>query len=79
MVAADTGPRAARKAPARKRKRPGAVVVPSTARRSLVEDVAFFRAARFRALGPGDCRAEDLCAAEAEIKAILKKKRKRSP
>jgi hypothetical protein len=79
VTAAGTQSRATRKAPARKRKRAAAIVVPSTARRSLVEDVAFFHAARYRALAPGDCRAEDRCAAEAEIKAILKKKRKRSP
>jgi hypothetical protein len=79
MTAAGTRSRTTRKAPAKKRKRAAVVVVPGIARRSLVEDIAFFRAARHRALAPGDCRAEDRCAAEAEIKAVLRTKRKRSP
>jgi len=79
MAAAGTRSRPAGKAPAGKRRRVAAVVVPVTARRSLVEDVAFFRVARYRALAPGDCREEDWCAAAAAIKAVLRKKRKRSP
>lgn len=65
-----------RKAPARK-KRASAVVVADAEQRSLIEDVAFFRASRFRDVDPGKCREEDRCAAEAEIKAVLKKIRKR--
>jgi len=56
-----------------------AVVVGRAECRSLIEDVAFFRAACFRHVDPGNCREEDRRAAEAEIKAVLKKLRKRSP
>jgi len=70
----------ARKVSARKKRQPEtAVVVAKDERLALVEDVAFFRASRFREVDPGNCREEDRCAAEADIKAVLKKIRKRSP
>jgi hypothetical protein len=77
MVPAAARARPARKVTAKKRKPKAATVVATNECRSLVEDVAFFRAARFREVEPGKCRAEDRCAAEAEIKTVLKKLRKR--
>ena len=73
MAPAATRTRPARKLSAQQHKPKAAMVVARNECRSLIEDVAFFRAARFRAVEPGKCRAEDRCAAEAEIKAVLKK------
>lgn len=57
------------------------VVVGEEERRHLVEDCAFFRAARFRAATPGSYREQDLEAAAAAIDAAIKpdRKRRKSP
>jgi hypothetical protein len=52
------------------RKRPF-IPVDDEQRRHLVEDCAFFRAARFRAAEPGCFREQDLKAAAADIDAAL--------
>lgn len=54
------------------------VIVREEERRHLVEDCAFFRAARFRAPEPGCYREQDLKVAETEINAVIKPKRKRA-
>ena len=54
------------------------VIVEDEERRHLVEDCAFFRAARFRATEPGCYREQDLKVAEAEIDAVIKPRRKRA-
>lgn len=54
------------------------VIVEDEERRHLVEDCAFFRAARFRETEPGCYRKQDLKVAEAEINAVIKPKRKRA-
>ena len=78
MATAMTRSKVTRKTTTRKKpKVGGAVVVAKDECRSLIEDVAFFRASRFREVDPGKCREEDRCAAEAEIKSVLKKIRKR--
>jgi hypothetical protein len=61
--------------------RPKWVVVEEEERRHLVEDCAFFRAARFRAARPGSYREQDLKAAAAAIDAAIKpdRKRRKSP
>ena len=79
MAPAATRTRPARKTSAKKRKSKPAVAVGAKQCRSLAEDVAFFRAARFRNVEPGKCRAQDRCVAEAEIRAALKKLCKCSP
>ena len=79
MAPAATRTRPARKTSAKKRKSKPAVAVGTKQCRSLAEDVAFFRAARFRNVEPGKCRAQDRCVAEAEIRAALKKLCKCSP
>ena len=78
MAATMTRSKVAHKTTARK-KPTAAVVVAKDECRALIEDVAFFRASRFREVDPGKCRKEDRCAAEAEIKSVLKKIRKRKP
>ena len=52
------------------------VVVEEDERRHLVEDCAFFRAARFRAASPGSYREQDLKAAAAAIDAAIRAGRK---
>ena len=52
------------------------VVVEEDERRHLVEDCAFFRAARFRAASPGSYREQDLRAAAAAIDAAIRPDRK---
>ena len=79
MAPAATRTPPARKTIAKKRKSKPAVAVGTKQCRSLAEDVAFFRAARFRNVEPGKCRAQDRCVAEAEIRAALKKLCKCSP
>jgi len=79
MAPTATRTRPARKTIAKKRKSKPAVAVGTKQCRSLAEDVAFFRAARFRNVEPGKCRAQDRCVAEAEIRAALKKLCKCSP
>ena len=79
MAPAATRTRPARKTSAKKRKSKPAVAADTKQCRSLAEDVAFFRAARFRNVEPGKCRAQDRCVAEAEIRAALKKLCKCSP
>ena len=73
MTPAAPRTRSARKVTAKKREPRLAMAVVRNECWSLVEDVAFFRAARFRDVEPGKCRAEDRCAAAAEIMAALKK------
>ena len=79
MAPAATRTRPARKTSAKKRKSKPAVAAGTRQCRSLAEDIAFFRAARFRNVEPGKCRAQDRCVAEAEIRAALKKLCKCSP
>jgi len=79
MAPVATRTRPARKMTGEKRKSRPTVAVGSKQCKSLAEDVAFFRAARFRDVEPGKCRAQDRCVAEAEIKAALKKLCKCSP
>ncbi|MBI4196150.1 MAG: hypothetical protein HY526_13850 [Betaproteobacteria bacterium] len=57
---------------------PGCVVeVSAGQQRCLIEDLAYFRAARFRVVGPGRCRERDRREAKAEIRAVLKRRKKR--
>jgi hypothetical protein len=79
MVPAATRAPPAGKAAGTKRKSGSAVAVSREACRALADCVAFFRASRFRDAAPGDCREDDRCAAEAMIRATLRKLRKRSP
>jgi len=53
------------------------VIVEDEERRHLVEDCAFFRAARFRATEPGCYREQDLKAAVSAIDSVIKPKRGR--
>jgi hypothetical protein len=46
-------------------------------RRCLIEDLAYFRAVRYRRLEPGNYRKQDLAAAEAEIETVLERYAKR--
>jgi hypothetical protein len=77
MAAAGTRRKAAPAAQARKKPKSAVVAVAKGERRALIEDVAFFRASRFRDVAPGQCREEDRCEAATEIKAVLRKVRKR--
>lgn len=54
-----------------------AIVVTDEERQHLIEDVAYFRAERYRRVEPGQYREEDRREVEAEIEAILKRCRKR--
>lgn len=75
MIAGKPG--AARRGKAADAGRPVAkVVVEEDERRHLVEDCAFFRAARFRAARPGSCREQDLKAAAADVDAAIRAGRK---
>jgi hypothetical protein len=51
------------------------VIVTDEEREHLIEDVAYFHAARFRPVAPGSCREEDLSEAEAEIRGVIEQKR----
>lgn len=53
------------------------VVVTAEERQHLIEDVAYFRAERYRCCEPGQYREQDRREAEAEINAVLKRCRKR--
>ena len=68
MARAGGPPKASRKAAAKKRKLGPAALVAKDECRSLIEDVAFFRAARYREAGPGNCWEEDRCAAEPTLR-----------
>jgi hypothetical protein len=50
------------------------VLVTGEQRRHLIDDVANLRAARYRSIEPGQYREEDRCAAEADIRTVLKRK-----
>jgi hypothetical protein len=56
---------------------PATIAVSDEERRRLIEDVAYFHAARHRHVEPGQCREQDRCEAEAEIKTILERCRTR--
>ena len=77
MVARNPAAAARGKSAGAKTARPDAVVVEDEERRHLVEDCAFFRAARFRAAAPGACREQDLKDAATAIDAVIKPARKR--
>lgn len=47
------------------------VVISSDQRQCLIEDVAYFRAERYRRVEPGSYRKQDLAAAENDIEAVL--------
>lgn len=79
MAPAATRTRPAGKMAAKKRISRPAVPVGNKDCHALAECVAFFRASRFRDVAPGDCREEDRNAAEAMIRATLKKLCKRAP
>lgn len=77
-------PRAQAKAAAPKargrgaKSRPAATVaVSEEERRRLIEDIAYFHAERYRCVEAGECREEDRRRAEAEVDAVLKRRRKR--
>ncbi|OFZ90595.1 MAG: hypothetical protein A3F74_02480 [Betaproteobacteria bacterium RIFCSPLOWO2_12_FULL_62_58] len=53
------------------------IVVTAEQRQHLIEDAAYFRAERFRQIEPGNCRRQDLCDAEVEIEAVLKKHKRK--
>lgn len=59
------------------RSRCAGILVEDEQRRHLIEDCAFFRAARFRAAEPGKLREQDLRAAAAVIDAAIKPRRRR--
>lgn len=68
---------AARKAPAKRAGHRGSsVVVSEQERRHLIDDIAYFHAERYRPAEPGDCREEDRREAEAEIEAVLHRRRR---
>lgn len=54
------------------------ILVDDEQRRHLVEDCAFFRAARFRVPEPGRYREQDLKAAAADIDAAIHLKSRRT-
>jgi len=54
-----------------------AVVVNRDERRHLIEDCAYFRAARFREVEAGNVREQDLRAAAAVVDTVIKPRRKR--
>ena len=56
---------------------PKAVVVSKEEQRHLIEDVAYFHAEHYRHIQPGQCREQDRREAEAQIKAVIKRHRKR--
>lgn len=68
-------PGAPRKRAARGKAAP--VEVNDQERRHLVDDIAYFHAERYRPVAPGGCRDEDRAQAEAEIEAVLRRRRKR--
>ena len=49
------------------------IVVPADAIRHLVAAAAYFRAARYRAVGVEGCRSDDQCAAAMELEALLRR------
>ncbi len=53
------------------------IVVTEEQRRHLIEDAAFFRAARYRKVEPGKCREEDRCEAEAELETVITRNKAR--
>ena len=55
----------------------GRVLVEEEQRKHLIEDCAYFRAARFRPDGPGGYRKQDLQGAAAAIDAVIKPRRAR--
>lgn len=67
----------ARPARARAGRPPGCVVdITADEERHLAEDVAYFRAERYRNVQPGSYRKADLRQAESEITAVVKKRRR---
>jgi hypothetical protein len=56
---------------------PDSIVVSKEEQRHLIEDVAYFHAEHYRHVEPGQCREQDRREAEAEIKTVLKRCRKR--
>jgi hypothetical protein len=56
---------------------PAAIAVSDEERRRLIEDVAYFHAARHRRVEAGQCREQDRCEAEAEIRTVLERCRTR--
>ena len=55
----------------------GGILVEEEQRKHLIEDCAYFRAARFRPAGPGGYRRQDLQAAASAIDAVIKPRRGR--
>jgi hypothetical protein len=70
--------RAPRKSAGRPPRARAGRVVEATAeeKHHLVEDIAYFRAERYRNVEPGKYREEDRLRAESEIKAVLRRRRK---
>lgn len=65
---------------ATERKRPvrrETVVVSEQERRHLIDDIAYFHAERHRPVESDGCREQDRRQAEAEIEALLHRRRKR--
>jgi hypothetical protein len=54
---------------------PPIVDIDEEQRRHLVDACAFFRAERFREVEPGQCRKQDVRAAEAAIDAVIAPRR----
>jgi hypothetical protein len=54
---------------------PEAIVVSKEEERHLIEDVAYFHAEHYRHIEPGQCREQDRRDAEAQIKAVIKRRR----
>lgn len=66
-----------RPATRRVKRPPEAIVVSKEEERHLIEDVAYFHAEHYRHVEPGQYREQDRRQAEGEIKAVLKRCRKR--
>ncbi len=62
-------------APRRRTALPEAIVVSKEEQRHLIEDIAYFHAEHYRHSKPGQCREQDRRDAEAQIKAVIKRRR----
>lgn len=62
-----------KRAAARGSARRSVVVITSDQRQCLIEDVAYFRAERYRRTEPGAYRKQDRAAAEAKIELLVRR------
>jgi hypothetical protein len=77
MVTRKSGAKPAAAPSSRRRGSASRVAVTEEQCRCLIEDVAMFQAARYRPAEPGSYRSDDWRKAEAEIRAVLKRRARR--